>query len=49
LKTTGWKTAKAVKIPAEPNWSEVTPVTGYDDGWRDLAQEDGGQGALIRP
>jgi len=43
------KPREAVENPAEPNWSKVSPVTGDDDGWRNLAQEDGGQGALIRP
>jgi hypothetical protein len=49
VKATGWKSAKAVENLAKPNRSEVIPATGYDDGKRILAQEDGGQGALTRP
>jgi len=49
VKATEQEAVKAVESSAEPDSSKVTPVTGRDDGWRSLAQEDGGQGALRGP
>jgi hypothetical protein len=49
VKATEWEAVKTVESSAEPDSSKVTPATGRDDGWRSLAQEDGGQGALCEP